>query len=168
MGRFESVSRLDSFIRRLHAQRAGLAYAVELVRHLPGVFLELGLGNGRTYDHLRELCPDREIFCFDRHNAAHPDCVPDADHLILGDIRATLPGFLDHESGRVVLIHADFGSGHRDRDARVATEVAALLPPLLHSGGVVLSDQVLDRTGLDSLELPPDVPPGRYFMYARH
>jgi hypothetical protein len=161
------VSRLDSFIRRLQAQRACLAYAVERVRYLQGVFLELGLGNGRTYDHLRELCPEREIFCFDRHNAAHPDCVPDVDHLVLGDIRATLPVFLDHEPGRVVLIHADFGSGHRDRDARVAAEVAALLPPLLHSGGVVLSDQVLDRAGLDSLEVPADVPPDRYFMYAR-
>ncbi|MEJ0068675.1 MAG: class I SAM-dependent methyltransferase [Pseudomonadota bacterium] len=27
--------------------------------------LELGLGNGRTYDHLRSLFPDHEIFVFD-------------------------------------------------------------------------------------------------------
>ena len=46
-------------IRRLEAQRACLASAAEIVENLPGPFLELGLGNGRTYDHLRELAPDR-------------------------------------------------------------------------------------------------------------
>ncbi|MGB1448128.1 MAG: class I SAM-dependent methyltransferase, partial [Arenicellales bacterium] len=54
------MSRLDSMIRRLEAQRACLAAATESVRELPGAFLELGLGNGRTYDHLRELAPKRE------------------------------------------------------------------------------------------------------------
>src|SRR6202022_2543720 len=47
------VSRLDSFIRRLKAQRACLDLAAGLVRGLDGEILELGLGNGRTYDHLR-------------------------------------------------------------------------------------------------------------------
>ena len=49
------MSRLDSFIRRLEAQRACLNRAAELIGDLEGVVLELGLGNGRTYDHLREL-----------------------------------------------------------------------------------------------------------------
>ena len=47
------MSRLDSFIRRLQAQRACLDRAAELVRDLPGPVVEIGLGNGRTYDHLR-------------------------------------------------------------------------------------------------------------------
>ena len=58
------MSRLDSFIRRLEAQRACLEYAAGQIRDLPGPVLELGLGNGRTYDHLRELLPEREIFVF--------------------------------------------------------------------------------------------------------
>ena len=49
------VSRLDSFIRRLEAQRACLDHAADLIRGRDGAVLELGLGNGRTYDHLREL-----------------------------------------------------------------------------------------------------------------
>jgi len=60
------VSRLDSFIRRLEAQRACLDLAAALVRQLDGVILELGLGNGRTYDHLRELCPGRKIYVCER------------------------------------------------------------------------------------------------------
>ena len=55
------MSRLDSFIRRLEAQRACLNQAAALIVGLDGAVLELGLGNGRTYDHVRELFPDREI-----------------------------------------------------------------------------------------------------------
>ncbi|MDX1738439.1 MAG: class I SAM-dependent methyltransferase, partial [Alphaproteobacteria bacterium] len=60
------MSRLDSVIRRLEAQRACLNSAAELVGARVGHVLELGLGNGRTYDHLREILPDREIFVFER------------------------------------------------------------------------------------------------------
>ena len=55
------MSRLDSFIRRLVAQRACLDHAAQLIGGLDGAVLELGLGNGRTYDHLRSLFPGREI-----------------------------------------------------------------------------------------------------------
>ena len=82
------MSRLDSFIRRLEAQRVS-RYAAAQIRGMAGPVLELGLGNGRTYDHLRELLPEREIFVFEREVKAHPDCIPDAAHLILGDVRTT-------------------------------------------------------------------------------
>jgi hypothetical protein len=82
-----AVSRLDSAIRRLEAQRACLDHAVALIADLDGIVLELGLGNGRTFDHLRERLPGREVYVFERHVAAHPACVPACDHLILGDVR---------------------------------------------------------------------------------
>ncbi len=85
------MSRLDSFIRRLEAQRACLGLAAAQIRDLPGPVLEFGLGNGRTYDHLRELLPGREIFVFDRQLNAHPDCRPDAVYFFLGNIHETLP-----------------------------------------------------------------------------
>ena len=85
------MSRLDSFLRRLTAQRDCLNRAAELVAGLAGPVLEVGLGNGRTYDHLRTILPGREIFVFDRHIDAHPDCIPDAGHMILGDFLETLP-----------------------------------------------------------------------------
>ncbi|MGH7109946.1 MAG: class I SAM-dependent methyltransferase, partial [Stellaceae bacterium] len=84
------MSRLDSFIRRLKAQRACLDHAALLVRALAGDVLEMGLGNGRTYDHLRQLFPDRRIFVCERSLAAHPASLPPAELLILGDMRETL------------------------------------------------------------------------------
>ena len=114
------MSRLDSFIRRLEAQRACLERAVAMVEGLDGPILELGLGNGRTYDHLRQLCPAREIFVFDRQVAAHPDCIPDADHLLLGDIRETLPQAVARFGRTIALVHSDMGTGDagRRRDLR--------------------------------------------------
>ncbi len=52
-----------------------------------GPILEVGLGNGRTYDHLRDLFPRRDIYVFERQVAAHPDCVPPDDRLFLGEAR---------------------------------------------------------------------------------
>ena len=105
------MSRLDSFIRRLEAQRACLEYAAGQIRDLPGPVLELGLGNGRTYDHLRELLPEREIFVFERAVNAHPDCIPDPAHLILGEVRATLPQARPRLPGPAALAHLDIGTG---------------------------------------------------------
>jgi len=86
------MSRLDSFIRRVTAQRDCLNAAAELVRDLSGPVLEFGLGNGRTYDHLRSLLPGRPIFVFERQVAAHPDCIPPDECLLLGDLHETLEG----------------------------------------------------------------------------
>jgi hypothetical protein len=70
------MSRLDSFLRRMMAQRACLDRATELIKDVPGPVLKLGLGNGRTYDHLRRLMPRREIYVFEREMDAPPDCLP--------------------------------------------------------------------------------------------
>src|SRR5690606_23011746 len=85
------MSRLDSFIRRMSAQRDCLNYAAAIIGSAPGSVIELGLGNGRTYDHLRELMQGRDIYVFDRHVKAHPDCIPDAEHMIVGDFLETVP-----------------------------------------------------------------------------
>ena len=50
-----AMSRLDSFIRRIGAQRNVLNAVAQRIAAIDGPVLELGLGNGRTYDHLREL-----------------------------------------------------------------------------------------------------------------
>ena len=71
------MSRLDSAIRRLQAQRDLLNQAAQDIGSMEGVVLELGLGNGRTYDHMRAILPDREIYVFEREVRAHPDCIPD-------------------------------------------------------------------------------------------
>ena len=161
------MSRLDSFIRRLEAQRACLNASPALIEGLTGPILELGLGNGRTFDHLRSLYPDREIFVFERQPAAHPDCIPDPAHLILGDICATLPTVLARLPKRAALVHNDLGTGDARRNAELALWLARMLPPLLQPGGIVLSDQPLAHPSLHAEALPSPLPDGRYFLY-RH
>lgn len=160
-----TVSRLDSFIRRVTSQRDCLNLAAHLVGEQPGLVLELGLGNGRTYDHLRELFPAREILVFERIMAAHPDCQPDPSHLILGNIRETLPEARARWKHQVVLAHADLGSGNPEVDSALAEFVSATLPHFMLPGGVVLSDQELSADDLTPLPLPPTVEPGRYYMF---
>jgi len=159
------MSRLDSFIRRLQAQRSCLDHAADLIRDLPGPILELGLGNGRTYDHLRERLPGREIYVCERHVAAHPDCIPPDRFLILGDVRETLPRARERIGTAVAFVHADLGSGDVQASLRQAAELAPLIAGLLLPGGIVVSDQALATPRLLPLELPVGVKPGRYFLY---
>ncbi|HXP04023.1 MAG TPA: class I SAM-dependent methyltransferase [Stellaceae bacterium] len=161
------MSRLDSFIRRLQAQRACLNRAAELVRRVDGAVLELGLGNGRTYDHLRELFPDRNIYVCERQVAAHPDCVPPADRLLLGDLRETLPQARSWLEGRVALAHLDVGTGDAAGNKALAAELLPLVMPLLCAGAVLASDPVMDCPELAELPLPDGVAEGRYHLYRR-
>lgn len=159
------MSRLDSFIRRLEAQRACLDHAARLVEDLPGPVLELGLGNGRTFDHLRNLLPTREIFVFDRQVNAHPACIPDPAHLFLGEIHVTLEQAKAHLPAPVALVHSDLGTGDPAGNARLAAWLAEQLPPLLAAGAVVVADQALVDPRLGALPLPAGVRHGRYFLY---
>lgn len=161
------MSRLDSFIRRLEAQRACLDMAAQEIADLPGPVLELGLGNGRTFDHLRTLLPGREIFVFEREVAAHPDCVPDARHLFTGDIRQTLPRALERLPAKAVLAHSDIGTGDPKRNAELAAWLSDVLPELLVEAAWVVCDQPLTSPGLRPLPPPAGVAADRYFLY-RH
>jgi S-adenosyl-L-methionine methyltransferase len=159
------VSRLDSFIRRLKAQRACLGLAVALVQKLDGAVLELGLGNGRTYDHLRELCPDREIYVCERHVAAHPACVPPAELLLLGDMRDTLPAAQVRLAGRIALAHFDAATGDAAATGSFADEIVRLIVPLLCAGAIFVSEPELAGGGLSPLALPAGIAAGRYHLY---
>ena len=159
------MSRLDSFIRRLEAQRACLDLAARLVRDVPGPVLELGLGNGRTYDHLRGLFPGREIFAFDRALAAHPDCVPDGTHFVMGELRETLGRF--RPPAPAALVHADIGSGEAAASRALAAALAPLIARLLAPGGVVVGDQPMDDASWEAVALPAGVAPGRYVLRRR-
>jgi len=158
------MSRLHSFIQRVQAQLACLDEAARLIKDVPGVVLELGLGNGRTYDHLREILPGREIFVFDREIAAHPDSRPDAAHALLGDFRETIPAAATRFPRQVALVHGDIGSGNKEATLALARTVAPMLAPMLAPGGLVVSDQKLDVPGTTSIGLPQNLPEGRYYM----
>ena len=159
------MSRLDSVIRRLQAQRDCLNAAAAIIADLPGPILELGLGNGRTYDHIRDLFPRRDVYAFDRQVRAHPDRIPDSAHLFLGDVHDSLPDAKRRLGRSVALAHVDLGSGRADLDAPLAAYVGAALAEIVRPGGLVLSDQSLPAGDSLSMKLPASVPAGRYFMY---
>jgi len=161
------VSRLDSFIRRLEAQRACLEAAADLVAGLDGDVLELGLGNGRTYDHLRKLFPHRKIYVCERTVAAHPDCVPPSELLLLGDMRETLPAVRARLADRVVLAHLDPGNGEIAASKALADHLAPLIVPLLQLNGVLVSEPAVTADELSAIPLPDGIEAGRYNLYRR-
>ncbi len=136
-----------------------------MVREIPGPVLEFGLGNGRTYDHLRELLPDREIFVFDRRIAAHPDCIPDDAHMFLGDVTETLPLAAKRISVPVALAHSDLGTGITAANEELASFVGPHLAALMAPGGLIVSDQAFHIENWTSVDLPTKIAPERYFMY---
>ena len=161
------MSRLDSMIRRLEAQRTCLESAIGRVATFPGPYLELGLGNGRTFDHLRQTAPDRDIFVFERKPAAHPDCTPDPEFLIEGDFTETLRPALELIKPKAVLAHCDIGTGIKVADEELAHQISRDLDALLAIGAVILSDQPFKKSNWRPLSLPANVDSGRYFIYAK-
>lgn len=156
------MSRLDSFIRRMTAQRDLLNMAARDPALPAGMVLEIGLGNGRTYSHLRELFPDRRIVAFDRALRAHSGSTPAPGDLVLGEIERTAQAFVGQGAA---LVHADVGSGHDDLDAVTLRWLPGLVAGMLAPGGLAVSGLPLEVPGLVSL--PSGVEPGRYFLYRR-
>lgn len=160
------MTRLDAFIRRMTAQRACIDAVAQDVVALDGPVLELGLGNGRTYDHLRSRFGGRDIYVFDREIAAHPDCIPPPHLCRLGDFRQTLPAFAE-EGHAATFIHADIGSSDKAASVRLAAELAPTLLQILKPGGYIACDQPITLEGFLPRPLPGGVDDGRYHLYQR-
>jgi hypothetical protein len=161
------MSRLDAFIRRMQAQRACIDAVAATLHGQAGPVLELGLGNGRTYDHLRIRFPDRAIFVFDREVAVHPDCIPPERFLRLGDFRASIPAYLAEGQPSAAFIHADIGDSNMEASVRLAADLAPTLLKILGRGGYLACDQPIVLGGLERLALPDGLDDGRYHFCRR-
>ena len=159
------MSRLDSFIARMQAQRDCLNFLKPMIDAVPGPILEVGLGNGRTYDHLRGLFPDRDIYVFERQVAAHPDCIPPADRLFLGEARQSIPRATRQLGAVAALIHTDLGTGDHAANTALGAWLGPALDALAASGGYVLANQPLAVPRWQRQPEPPGVPKDRYFLY---
>jgi hypothetical protein len=158
------MSRLDSFIRRMQAQRDCLNAAAATIADVPGAVFDLGLGNGRTFDHLREILPDREIFVFDRAVNANPKSTPDTEHMIVGEATDKLAEAAGRFTGGLALVHSDLGTGTAE-DAPLTAALIPLLAPLLAPGAVLVANNPFPGAPWDEVALPDGVPAERYFMY---
>ncbi len=161
------MTRLDSAIRRLTAQRDLLNWASTVIAPT-GLVLEIGLGNGRTYDHLRTRLPGREIHVFERSPAAHPDCMPPEGHLVVGDVFETLPLFTARfGTGSAALVHVDIGTGDEEANRSLAQRLSPLIEALLQPGGLLLGDRAFLMPRCRDISADTGVPEGRYFVYRR-
>ncbi len=164
-------TRLERFIARMVGQRCGIDAAAAATGRLPGVVWELGLGNGRTYDHLRDRFAGRDIIVFDRQVVAHPDCIPQSDMMRLGDFRDTVPLEAARSAGAVAVVHADIGSGDIAASRALGRWLAPLCVQALAAGGYLVGDQPMDDTALQPIALADigagDVPPDTYFVYRK-
>lgn len=158
------MSRLDSFIRRLTAQRDILNSIVGLVGETQGPVLEFGLGNGRTYDHLRERFPGRRIVAFDWEVRSYSASTPPAEDMVTGNIRDSGQAFVGIGAA---LAHADIGTGHDEIDAVTLTWLPQLMAGVLAHDGIAVSGLPLDHSELLPLPLPEGIKEGRYFLYRR-
>lgn len=159
------MSRLDSFIARMQAQRDCLNFLKPSVDALTGPIFEVGLGNGRTYDHLRTLFPERDIYVFERKVAAHPECVPPDDRLFLGEAADAIPRAAAKLGATAALIHTDLGTGDHAANMAMGRWLGPALDRLAGPGCYVLANQPLAVERWQRLPEPPGVPKERYFLY---
>ena len=156
------MSRLDSMLRRLTAQRDGLNWAAERTAETEGDVLDMGLGNGRTYDHLREILPDRRIWVMDRILQCHPSCVPPEEDFLQGEAEDTLTT-LAEGGARIALAHYDFGFGVKEKDVAEAAKLSPLIARVMASGGMIVSGQPLVE--FEPVQGPSHIAPDRYYFY---
>jgi hypothetical protein len=134
---------------------------------LPGHVIEFGLGNGRTYDHLRERLPDRRIVVFDRLVRANERSMPPPEDLVVGEIAEAAPEFARRFGATSALLHADLGNGVAAADLQLRRWLPETAYALVRNGGLVISSTPLDHPALVPEPLPSQVPTGRYFVYRR-
>jgi hypothetical protein len=165
------MSHLDDLIRRFCAQRDMLNAALGLLhtaRFDPSLIaVELGLGSGRSYDHLREALGGRTLYAFDFEVATHPGFEPPGACLVLGDILERFPDFARSRESTACLVHVDIGTRDRVTDEH---RYAALIPSIARiavPGAIVVSDRPLPSAALEPAS--PQAAPGEwpYFLYRR-
>lgn len=158
------LSRLERNVLRLQSCVACLDYALAETAELGGVIFELGLGNGRSYHHLKLRRPGWDIYVFEFDVCPHPDSMPDPDHLIAGDILEKLPAMADRFAGQVTLVHADLGGADAEANARLAAAVAPHLRRAMHPEGLIVTSTPFP--GFAEVPTPEGAVAGKYFVQA--
>lgn len=161
------MSRLDVFINRMVSQRACLDFAIDATKGMSGPVFEMGLGNGRTFDHLRERMPERDIFVFERKVESNPASTPDVNMTILGDVNETLPLALERFGSTAQLVHADLGGHNLEKNVAFARRISPLIEPLLAVGGLMVSSDRMFFENLSEQPIPDTAIQGRCFIYRR-
>lgn len=164
------MSYLDKFITRMTTQRLCLDLAPAIIESIDGPVLEFGLGHGRTYDHLRQNFPDRDIYVFEKVVSPNVFVRPADEHLILGDINETVKTASSRLSKKAAMAHSDLGGKDRDGALPIVSSIIEYLPQLITPGGIYISNVDIS---LVHGRIPPafkalefaEIPKGQYYIY---
>lgn len=159
------MTRLDLFIARMVSQRACIDHALALTAHMEGPVFELGLGNGRTFDHIRANVMERDIFVFERAVASNPSSTPREDQLVLGDVFETLPMMLAKHGPIASFAHADLGGHNLKKNDEFARAISPAIEAVMAPGGIMVSSDVMYFEKLVELPRPDGAVEGRAFTY---
>ncbi len=159
-----TLMRIDTQIRLIDWAAGRLA---EGAAYVDGHVVELGLGNGRTYDHLRARLGDRRIIVLDREMKANPDRRPPDGDFIKGEIAATWRTLAASHPNAAALIHADLGDGTDRYDAVLEAWLGEACAALGAPGALILSSTRIMHPDIAPIE-PPFTPlGGHYLVYQR-
>jgi S-adenosyl-L-methionine methyltransferase len=164
------MSYLDKFIDRMMAQRVCLDLAPGIIQDIEGPILEFGLGHGRTYDHLLQNFPSRDIYVFEKMVSPNVFVRPPAALLFEGDIHETIKAAAKRLPRKAAMAHSDLGLKDRDGAVPIVASIIQHLPALIAPGGIYVSNTDIS---LVSGQIPPlfeqlDLPQlreGQYFIY---
>ena len=147
------------------AQRDCLDFAARKIDAMAGPVLELGLGNGRTYDHIKQIMPDRDIYVFDRNVKPFASCRPPKNKIFMGDVTTTLIQAARLLGKTAVLAHYDVATTNEEESRKLAAQVSPLLHKLMLPDALVVSSVVMPFRQWSVVSLPASVKTGRYFIY---
>ncbi len=164
-------TRLERFIARVVGQRSCIDAAAQRTTGLQGPVWEVGLGNGRTYDHLRDRFAGHDVIVFDRQVMAHPECIPPDDMLRLGDFRNTIAAEARAKCGQRGGDPCRYRQRQRDAKSCPGRWLAPLFVRALAPGGCLVGDQPMEDPALEPIALADigatDMPADTYFLYRK-
>lgn len=105
-----------------------------------GAGARIGLGHGRTYDHLRQNFPDRDIYAFENRVSPNVFVRPADELLFLGDIADTIRTAAARLPRKAALAHSDLGLKDRQGAVPIVADIIAYLPGLMAKGGFYISN----------------------------
>lgn len=151
------MSRLNDLIHRFTAQRDVLNHGLKLLEERSfgseSIAVELGLGSGRTYDHLRSALGSTPLYAFDFRVETHPGYEPPEDRTILGDILETFPRFAEKNRGRACFVHLDIGTKDKSADRRRYVGLLGWIESITAPGAILASDRELKSSWLAPVEI---------------
>jgi hypothetical protein len=164
------MSRLDGFIRRMEAQIACLDFACEEIHNVKGLVYEFGLGNGRTYEHLRLRMPSRSILVFERDVDAikqYTDGFGQGIFVCVGNVETIFSNIGNQEIllAPVALIHSDLGDWNVTENIERANSIFNALVPKLQEGAYIVCSVPLTHKNLFQMGLPAGIRHDKYFIY---